>query len=60
MYLQISNYYLLLLLCADHKTLMVPEKNDICLEDEFEHAMFWSAQNKLKLNLAKTMEMLFH
>ena len=45
---------------ADDKTLLIPEKTDICLEDEFDHIMFWSAQNKLKLNLAKTKEMVFH
>ena len=45
---------------ADDKTLLVPEKTDICLEDEFDDIMFWSAQNKLKLNLAKTKEMVFH
>jgi hypothetical protein len=45
---------------ADDKTSMIREKSDIYLEDEFEHIMFWTAQNKLKLNLAKTKEMVFH
>jgi hypothetical protein len=38
------------LLCkyADDGTLMVPEKTDICLEDEFQHILLWSSQNKLK------------
>jgi hypothetical protein len=50
------------LLCkyADDGTLMVPEKTDICLEDEFQHILLWSSQNKLNLNFDKTKEMVFH
>jgi hypothetical protein len=45
---------------ADDKTLLMPEKTAICFEDEFEHIVFLLAQNKLKLDLAKTKEMVFH
>jgi hypothetical protein len=45
---------------ADDKSILVPEKTDICLEDEFEHKMYWSAQNNFKLILAKTKETVFH
>jgi hypothetical protein len=45
---------------ADDKSLMVPEKSDITLEEEFKHILHWSAQNKLTVNLTKTKEMIFH
>jgi hypothetical protein len=37
---------------ADDDYLLIPEKTDICLQEKFEHIMFSSAQNRLKLNLA--------
>jgi hypothetical protein len=50
------------LLCkyADDTTLMIPQNTDVCLEDEFKHAVQWSVQNKPIINLTKTKEMGFH
>jgi hypothetical protein len=33
---------------VDDKTLLVPQKTDIFLEEKYEHILFWSAQNKWK------------
>ena len=44
---------------ADDKTLMCPSTTDISLEDEFQHILEWSNQNKLHLNLKKTQEIIF-
>jgi hypothetical protein len=40
--------------------LLIPQNTDVCLEDEFEHIVQWSVQNKLIINLTKTTEMVFH
>jgi hypothetical protein len=45
---------------ADDTTLMVPENTDVRLEDEFQHILRLSVQNKLIINLTKTNEIVFH
>jgi hypothetical protein len=38
---------------ADDTTLIIPQNTDVYLEDEFKHAVQWSVQNKLIINLTK-------
>ena len=40
--------------------LLVPQKNDVEMTDEFSNIIHWSADNKLTVNLAKTKEIVFH
>ncbi len=45
---------------ADDTTLLVPEKTDASLEDEFRSLKRWAEDNKMILNLLKTKEIVFH
>ena len=45
---------------ADDSSLLVPEKCDIDISEELEHVHKWADENKLKINLAKTKELVFH
>ena len=39
---------------ADDCSLMVPEKSDADMLDEFQHALNWAVANKLSINICKT------
>ena len=45
---------------ADDASLLVPERTDVDMSEEFNHIMKWSSDNKLIVNLAKTKEIVFH
>ena len=45
---------------ADDCSLMVPEKCDVDMLDEFQHALNWAVANKLTINMYKTKELVFH
>ena len=45
---------------ADDAALLVPEKTDVQIQDEFNSITKWAADNKLKINLSKTRELIFH
>jgi hypothetical protein len=45
---------------ADDTTLMVGELSDVNFETEFNNITEWASRNKLKLNLGKTKELIFH
>ena len=40
--------------------LLVPEKTDVDMFQEFSNIIKWSADNKLTVNLAKTKKIVFH
>ena len=42
---------------ADDATLLVPEKTDVQIQDEFNSITKWAADNKLTINLSKTREL---
>ena len=41
-------------------SLLVPQHSSVSLEVEFTHISNWSDSNKLKINTAKTKEIIFH
>lgn len=45
---------------ADDTSLLVPQHSSVSLEAEFTHISNWSDSNKLKINMAKTKEIIFH
>ena len=47
---------------ADDASLLVPEKTDVQINDEFQNVLKWASQNKLTVNMAKTKEIpiVFH
>ena len=45
---------------ADDTTLVVPEKTDVSLPEEFDHINVWATVNRMILNLVKTKEIVFH
>ena len=45
---------------ADDATLLIPEKTDVQIQDEFNSIAKWAADNKLTINLSKTRELIFH
>lgn len=45
---------------ADDTSLLVPQHSSVSLEAEFTHISNWSDSNKLKINTAKTKEIIFH
>ena len=45
---------------ADDATLLVPEKTDVQMQDEFNSITKWAADNKLTINLSKTREPIYH
>ena len=45
---------------ANDTSLLVPEKTDIEMSQEFSNIIKWSADNKLTVNLAKMKEIAFH
>ena len=45
---------------ADDCSLMVPEKCDVDMLDEFQHVLNWTFANKLTINMCKTKELVFH
>ena len=45
---------------ADDTTLIVGELSDVSVETEFNNIKQWATDNKLKLNLSKTKELIFH
>jgi len=45
---------------ADDTSLLVPQHSSVSLEAEFTHISNWSDSNKLKINTAKTKEIVFH
>ena len=44
---------------ADDTTLVVPERTDVSICDEFEHVKVWASVDNLVLNLLKTKEIVF-
>ena len=45
---------------ADDTSLLVPENADIDITAELQHVLKWAEVNELKLNAAKTKELVFH
>ena len=45
---------------ADDCSLMVLEKCDVDMLDEFQHVMNWAVAMKLTINMCKTKELAFH
>ena len=45
---------------ADDLSLLVPEKCVIDISEELENVLKWADENKLRINLAKTKELVFH
>ena len=45
---------------VDDSSLLVPEKCDIDISEELQNVHKWADENKLKINLAKTKELVFH
>ena len=45
---------------ADDCSMMVPEKCDVDMLDEFQHVLNWAVANKLNINMCKTKELVFH
>ena len=45
---------------ADDTDLIVPEKSDVSLEDEFANVCSWAKHNKMIINWSKTKELVFH
>ena len=45
---------------ADDCSLMVPEKCDVDVLDEFQHVLNWAVANKLTINMCKTKELVFY
>ena len=45
---------------ADDSSLLVQEKCDIDISEELKNVHKWADENKLKINLAKTKELVFH
>ena len=45
---------------ADDASLLVSEKCDIDISEELQNVHKWVDENKLKINLAKTKELVFH
>jgi hypothetical protein len=41
-------------------TLLVPEKSDVHMQDEFAHMQEWVRSNKMIINFVKTEEIVFH
>ena len=41
---------------ADDASLLVPEKIDVQINDEFDKIAAWDSENKLGINMAKTKE----
>ena len=46
--------------CAEDVSLLVPEKTDVEMSEEFSNLIKWTADNKLTVNLAKMKEIVFH
>ena len=44
---------------ADDSSLLVPEKCDVYISKELQNVHKWADENKLKINLAKTKELVF-
>jgi len=45
--------------CADDTTVLVPNDSNIGLEEEFANIQQWASINKMKIDLAKTKEIVF-
>ena len=45
---------------ADDTNLLVPENSDVELNDEYNHVLQWASINGMKINVAKTKEIVFH
>lgn len=45
---------------ADDTNLLVPEKSDITMKEEFENVLDWARRNKMIINFSKTKEIVFH
>ena len=45
---------------ADDSSLLVPEKCDMDISEELQNVNKWADENKLKIYLAKTKELVFH
>ena len=45
---------------ADDTTLLVPQNTDVDLSLEFQHIKNWAAENRLIINVCKTMEIVLH
>ena len=45
---------------ADDASVLVPENKDVDLADEFKNVLKWAELNKLKINMSKTKELVFH
>ena len=44
---------------ADDASVLVPEKTDVQINDEFDTVVAWASENKLRINMAKTKEIVF-
>jgi len=45
---------------ADDSTLLCPQKSTTTVEEGIAHVMNWSVENKMTVNLLKTVERVFH
>ena len=45
---------------ADDASLLVPEKTDVQINYEFDNVVAWASENKLRIKMAKTKEIVFH
>ena len=45
---------------ADDTSLMSPQHTDCSIEQEFDHVLNWSSENKLTINKTKTQEIIFY
>ena len=45
---------------ANDTTVVVPEKSDVSLPEEFDHIKVWATVNRMILNFIKTKELVFH
>ena len=50
----------LILRYADNTYLLVLQHSSVTLQTEFSHILDWSSNNKFKLNILKTKEIVFH
>jgi hypothetical protein len=45
---------------TDDTDLLVPERSDVTMQQEFQHVQEWASRNKMVVNFTKTKELVFH
>ena len=45
---------------ANDAKVLIPEKTDVQINDEFDKVVAWASENKLGINMATTKEIVFH